>query len=78
MYLPEQSKVCVCVPSPTVSDIFADANPKNLSMVLTASWSVLTADRAYVSSASTQAEKIKTKILLNLHKINEIINLKKG
>lgn len=52
--LPEQSSVCVWVPSLTFSDMLAAASPKNLSIVLTASWSVFTADRAYVSSASNQ------------------------
>lgn len=53
--LPEQSNVCVWVPSGTFSVKLAGPNPRNLIIVLTASWIVFTADNEYVSSASTHS-----------------------
>lgn len=57
--LPEQSSVCVATPSGTFSERLAGPKPRNFIMVLTASCSVLTADKEYVSSASTHSTKLK-------------------
>lgn len=57
MTLPEHNKVCVVVPSGTLSDPSDGASPKNDKIVFTASCNVFKLLRAYVSSNCTQSIK---------------------